>query len=419
MRKIISLFIILFLNSFLFPQEKIFVEQATVINVEVPVRVFDRGKFVDNLSLEDFEVFEEGIPQKVVAVYLVKKDTITRKKEKKKFRPETSRNFYLLFQITEYSPRIEEALNYFIRKVLIPGDNLVVATPTKTYGMNERALELKSREEIIEELKELIRKDVLKGNSEYKASFENLKKITAALTSAIGEKIGDETRAQLWLEEFAAEYKNLGYTIDDTIDLLIAMYKGVLENLQRMRYVSQFKLMDFANFLKDKQGQKFVFLFYQREFIPEIEQGLLTQVSGEFQESQYVFHNLTDLFNMFKKEIYIDVDQVKQAYANSSASIHFMFFTKPAHNAPGIHFIEHSEDIYAAFKEMAKATGGTTESSSNPGFLFKKAVESSENYYLLYYSPQNYVRDGKFKKIEVRVKNKNYRILHRAGYFAD
>lgn len=32
---------------------------------------------------------------------------------------------------------------------------------------------------------------------------------------------------------------------------------------------------------------------------------------------------------------------------------------------------------------------------------------------------KNYVPDGKFRKIKVRVKGQNYRVIHRAGYFAD
>lgn len=59
------------------------------------------------------------------------------------------------------------------------------------------------------------------------------------------------------------------------------------------------------------------------------------------------------------------------------------------------------------------------DSSSSPEHLFEKAVEATENYYLLYYTPKNYVADGKFKKIEVKVKGKKYKITHRAGYIAD
>jgi len=46
-------------------------------------------------------------------------------------------------------------------------------------------------------------------------------------------------------------------------------------------------------------------------------------------------------------------------------------------------------------------------------------VEAIKNYYLLYYIPKNYRADGKFKKIEVKVKDKRYEVTHRSGYIAD
>jgi len=413
MKKLIFLFGTLFLSLVLFPQQ-IFIEDSIVINVEVPVRVFDGGKFVDNLGIDDFEVFEDGEPQKIVAVYEINKKTITRKEEKKEFKPETSRHFYLFFQITEYSPRIEEALDYFIRNVLTPGDNLVVVTPMKTYSMQDDALEVKSKEEIVDKLKELLREDAFMGSAEYRSALDDLKELTQAISSLLASGAGARGLADI----SSTGYEGFGED-DDAIDILFQMYTSVLEKLEQTRHVDQYRLLEFARFLKEKDGQKSVFLFYQREFTPQVDSRILDQILGARQDKQYITHRIADLVDMYKRDIYIDVDKVKQAYADSSASIHFMFFTKPAEHLPGIQFVEHSEDIYASFREMAKATGGTTESSSNPGFLFKRAVESSESYYLLYYSPTKYLSDGKFKKIAVKVKGKNYRVTHRAGYFAN
>ncbi len=413
MKKLTFLFGTLFLSLVLFPQQ-IFIEDSIVINVEVPVRVFDGGKFIDNLGIDDFEVFEDGLPQKIVAVYEINKKTITRKEEKKEFKPEISRHFYLFFQVTEYSPRIEEALDYFIRNVLTPGDNLVVVTPMKTYSMQDDALEVKSKEEIVDKLKGLLRKDAFMGSAEYRSALGDLKELTQAISSVLAS--GD-------IANKISDISSTGYEAfgddDDAIDILFQMYTSVLEKLEQTRYVDQYRLLEFARFLKEKDGQKSVFLFYQREFTPQIDSRLLDQILLARQDKQYITHRIADLVEMYRRDVYIDVDKIKQAYADSSASIHFMFFTKPAEHLPGIQFVEHSEDIYASFKEMAKATGGTTESSANPGFLFKRAVESSESYYLLYYSPAKYLSEGKFKKITVRVKGKNYRVTHRAGYFAN
>lgn len=53
------------------------------------------------------------------------------------------------------------------------------------------------------------------------------------------------------------------------------------------------------------------------------------------------------------------------------------------------------------------------------GYLMERAATVSEHSYLLYYSPSNAARDGKFHKIEVRVANKNYRVSFLSGYIAD
>src|SRR5512135_2799032 len=58
----------------LYPQG---IQLATgVINVEVPVRVFDGDRFVDDLALSDFEILENGKPQTIAAFYFVQKTSI-------------------------------------------------------------------------------------------------------------------------------------------------------------------------------------------------------------------------------------------------------------------------------------------------------------------------------------------------------
>ena len=67
----------------LFPQE--IQEESFVVNIEVPVRVFRGDSFVQDLSIDDFEVLENGIPQKIEAVYLINKRNVERSEEKKRF----------------------------------------------------------------------------------------------------------------------------------------------------------------------------------------------------------------------------------------------------------------------------------------------------------------------------------------------
>jgi len=99
---------VLALGLTLFAQEV--THESLVINIEVPVRVFEGRKFVENLTMNDFEVFEDGVLQRLEAVYLIKGRTIERSEEMKKFVPQTSRNFYLFFEINDYTPRISKSM---------------------------------------------------------------------------------------------------------------------------------------------------------------------------------------------------------------------------------------------------------------------------------------------------------------------
>lgn len=399
MKKILVLGV-LALGLTLFAQE--ITHESLVINIEVPVRVFKGGDFVSNLAIDDFEIFEEGVPQKIEAVYLIKKKAIERREEKQRFVPETSRNFYLFFEITDYDGKVGDAVDYFIENVMVPGDNLTIITPMKTYRMKPETFDVLPKEQIEKQLKGLLRRDTLEGNSEYRNAVKELSGLVKALSSANSQ------------DEFGtAEYDGL------ELDVQLMMYADLLKKLEQVRAVDQKKLLEFAEYLKDKEGQKYVFLFYQREYIPQIKQSVLNQYMSMNQEREDILHNLADVFSFHKREITFDIDKVKRAYADSSISIHFLFFAKLAEYVPGVHMEEHSEDIYSAFKEIAKATGGLSESSANPLSLFQNAVEASENYYLLYYSPKNFKKDGKFKEIKVRVKDKDYKVLHRSGYFAD
>ena len=409
MRKAIIILCFLMMGYVLFSQQA-FKEASLVVNVEVPVRVFDGKAFVGSLTMDDFEVYEDGVAQKVEAVYLINKKDIERQEEKKKFTPQTTRNFFLFFEMNEYIPQVNQAIDYFIDHVLLPQDVLYVITPMKSYKMRERVFEIKTKEDIRDEFKSLIRKEVSTGSSEYNSIIRDIEGIARALAAVVDPYAAVRT-------EDPQSYNTEGS--DPQIEELCMAYATCISRLENLRNVDQLQLLDFAKFLKNKEGQKYVFLFYQREFIPRLDPNILSQAQSKYQDNFSLQHTLASVQEFFTREITFDVDLVKKAYADASVSIHFLFISKPAELTFGIRMEEESDDIYGAFKEMARASGGFVDSSANPLSLFRQAVDASETYYLLYYSPKDYKIDGKFRNIQVKVKDKDYRIIHRAGYFAN
>jgi len=124
-----------------------------------------------------------------------------------------------------------------------------------------------------------------------------------------------------------------------------------------------------------------------------------------------------------------DVETIQRRFSDASITVHCLYITK----TPG--FAAHpmlqrrsvvdsrlpdlSSDIYASFRQIATATGGLVESTANPSFALRQAAEASGNYYLVYYRPAAYRADGRFQKIEIRVKGEGYKVVHRLGYVAD
>lgn len=422
-----SLFIVIFCVAGLALFSQQVTEESIVINVEVPVRVFDGNNFVDDLTIDDFEILENGVPQRVEAVYLVKKRSIERSEEKRRFSPETKRNFFLFFELSEYDPKLGEALEYFIKNAISPEDNLIIATPMKSYRLRGKALEVKSHDEVVDQLKGLIRRDTLLGASEYNNLMRSLEELARTLTSSILEAVeATEALEQIVVMEDQSYFERMEDRIPGdfkgrSIDEQLQIYHDLLMKLESIRHVDEQQMNNYAEYLKDLEGQKYVYMFYQQEYIPQIDPNILNEYMSMYQDRPNVSLTISSLFDLYRRDIDFNVEKVNQAYADSSVSIHFLHITKPSPppTAFGVQMGERSEDIFGPFQEMARATGGFADSSANADFLFQEAVRASENYYILYYSPKAYTGDGSFKSITVRLKDKNYRVTHRVGYYAN
>jgi VWFA-related protein len=400
MKKILILFGMFLLPSLGMLQE--IKHEASVVNIEVPLRVYDSGFFVDDLTIADLELLEDGVPQKIEALYLIDQSAIKRLEENKPFRPETARHFYIFFEITEYSAELERALNHFFLEVYAPKDSLTVVTPMKTYRLKTEILENIPREKIVEQIKTILHRDAWMGNADYRSIIKELISAIKLVSHTEG------TRVALGV----SDDPDRNFTSWDKYELL-------RDQLESFRTINEKKLYDFARHLKNKEGQKNVFIFYQKEFIPKFDQETFYRMMDYNVAFQQL--KLADYLEHTPREIAFDVERIKQAYSDSSITINFLFFSKPSDPVHGVVMVEHSEDYFSAFNEMSNATGGISISSADPEFLFQKAGDASHHYYLIYYTPKQYQADGKFKNIEVKLKTrrKGCKVTHRSGYFAN
>jgi hypothetical protein len=190
-----------------------------VVNIEIPVRVFQGDVFVDNLGIEDFELIEDGRIQDISGVVLVKKTSVLRE-EGRTSDPRVSRTFVFLFQLSDYFPDIAKAVDHFLTDIFLPGDTLIVITPLRSYSLKGDALEKMSRDAVRDRLMSILRTDVAIGGAEYK-------NILRELHSLLSEGITEES---------------------------LTYYEETLNRLETLRVVDQAKMIEFARFLKDREG---------------------------------------------------------------------------------------------------------------------------------------------------------------------
>lgn len=356
--------------------------ETIVVNIEIPVRVFKGNKFIDNLTIDDFKVYEDGILQKIEALYLIKKKNIEKEdvkidkeKARKIYSPQLSRQFVLVFEISDVFYKVEEAIRYFFEKVIIPGDKLIVATPTKTYNFKEDSWRAASRTEMAEKLIEKLRRDVL-------------------------------LRPLDWSD------------LSDYTEGAQGVITGTIEAFMGQKYIDEKRLIDIAEYLKTLPGQKNVFLFLQQELINFPMPEPASDASSIWAGLDYLnYMSIVALYNSIVPK------KIKNAFSDSSILFHFLYLKDKSYWKQNFGSILDTFDttigMFGTFRDLSKVTGGLTHTTANAAASFKNAVDASENYYLVYYAPKNYKVDGKFKKIKIKIKGKNYRVMHRAGYIAD
>ena len=88
-----------------------------------------------------------------------------------------------------------------------------------------------------------------------------------------------------------------------------------------------------------------------------------------------------------------------------------------------------TQDIGASFTENIEASEGSESLSADSGGFtvkntndlakgIKRIADETRSYYLLGYNPSNTARDGRFRKISVKVNGKNMDVRARKGYYA-
>lgn len=378
----------------------------TTPRLEIRVRVTGPdGAFLDGLTAADFVLTEDGFEQKIDGLYRVRGRDVLATDSAPPPGPQIApSHFFVLFQAVDYDPKFGEAMQTLFSS-LLPGDTLTLQTPVKSYTLSPKTLAAQPKDTLAKEMSQILRKDVQIGGSDYRSILRDLRRLVKSIS-------GDTSLYDSDLETDAT------ITSASGLEILLDRYRDALQKMESIRLIDEGKFFNFAGAVKGLSGRKVVFLFYQREFRPEISVNVMNQLMSMNQDRQDILGMIQELFQFYKREKKVSQERLSRAFADASLLFHFIFMNKESPYVFGVNMREQSEDVFEAFSAVAAATGGVCETAVNPAASFRKALASSDDFYLLYYTPTNALRDRSFRSVRVAVSRPGAKVAGRLGYYA-
>ena len=172
--------------------------------------------------------------------------------------------------------------------------------------------------------------------------------------------------------------------------------------------------------LRNLPGRKSLVLFSEGLAIPPAVQRLFLGVIDAANRANVSVYTMDSAGLRAESQQAVTRDQVNQAAGFGINTA----YANAAGNEPLTKGLEANEavlrgDPHSGLGQLAQETGGVLfENTNNLRLGFERIEDDLRNYYLLGYSPANDVYDGGWRKIEVKVNRPGLTVAARKGYFA-
>jgi len=341
------------------------------------LQVFDKGKFVETLSLSDFEVFTDGKLLDVKGLSLVKGLKEKRKEGMEIKSGVLPRVIVLEFRGYEYDQKLGQIVEHLFRTPYSPSDTISLVTPVKVYGFFSEYLRDRTPEELINAGSSILKRDLsVTGKTE-------------------NEIIQELTRLVLDLQE--------GSSAKDTL----MQYQQNLESLKNIRKFSSDTLMAAAGRFSEIRALKHYVIIYEQEFLPIPN----SQMMDTLLANQSVMFQASELFRSISSDESVILEPLIEELKESGIIVDFIYFKTDPRPRPDIQLRELSTDMFDIYFKMANATGGFVGSSVTPSTQLRRILERTENYYLISYAgPSEENLERPTSGVKARLKNKDYKL---------
>jgi len=403
-------------------EHKPIVEEVTVTNVEVPVRVLHKGKPVTDLTKEDFTIYENKKKMQINGFFLKRKkvkftETTEVIRESKPLKPRT---FVLVFSITDFNEHLVKAVDYLFENILKTNDRLLLLANDKTleYRSLQNKEEIKSK--LMSELRvqgQRARQRLLRYINQVE-TYINMPEFKEALGMVPGSGRSRGSNQLQKLTSFLNKY---------LLTWVDYRNKYLTPRIDRFYY--------FSRYLEGLKGDKWVFSFYQFDLFPKIRMTsqimdrLRILASNLIESREAGASAIGKRMNTFLNQLLVELnvnktfptEEVSKLFYKVDATFHSFFIKSLLKTgADDLDYQEVASDIERTLKEITDITGGQNITSNDLVKSIETVSELEDVYYILTYAPRDPEKAGKLK---IKVKNRKYNVLYddnfRADYISD
>jgi hypothetical protein len=384
-----------------FSAEKTSQEEVTVMAVEVPVRVLQKGKFVKDLTKDDFEIYENGVFQPITGFEVRSRRIsipVDASAENLRILPD-KRLFLLIFNIFDYQDSVGEAIDYFFANTFRKGDRVIVMTEGNLFPIETG----KGAAKVAQDIKDTLKRFKVISTMQILSAYQNLRSEADRLILTLREpRQWDQAVMAFYrnYERIWLEYKRQYITPD------LALYQSIIKRI------------------KAEEGEKWALCFQQREMFPKLKnEGRLERTIRELVDTPSEDPMITtqqrnvrsmqmQLQRLFDVSGDMPTDALKNLFMEANITFHLLLMksTRPLVERD-FELREVGRDYEDGFRQISISTGGHTAFSNDVTETMIEASQTEDYYYLLVYSP----KEDPTKKplsIVVKVKQKGLDVIH-------
>ncbi len=372
------------------PQQPPITFRAEVNYVEVDARVVDQqGNFVPDLPQDAFQVFEDGKPQKVTVFSLVN-IPVTRAE-----RP--------LFASKPVEPDVQTNVGVFDGRVyLIVLDDLHIH-PLRTPRVKAAARQFIERYVGANDMAAVVHTS---GRSDAGQEFTaNPRLLVSAIDKFMGRKTRSSTLERIDQEQMTRGTRQQGDRIEDPLDPERGFQaRNTLDSVRQL-----------AEFLANVRGRRKALVLFS--------EGIDYDIYDPFNN-----RDASNILNYTKDAIAaatranVSIYGIDPRGLTNDGDLGIEVGSFPDDTSLGINSTSLQNEVRLgqdSLRVLADETGGFAAVNSNDfAGAFRRLVNDNSSYYVLGYYPTNDRRDGRFRKIDVRVNRPGLKVNARKGYAA-